>query len=124
MIKSTYIADAEFGEDRWILGKVTLSRFTRRVLFTAVRGGLSSGDPFGDIAIDDVTVTSGVCTDGRNSGGAGGGDSGGSTGGGGDSGGSTGGGGDSGGGGGGDVVGMLLSFSQFSPSILNILLYD
>ena len=36
---------------------------TKYVIFEAIRGGNEMADPFGDIAIDDIIITEGVCKD-------------------------------------------------------------
>ena len=79
------------GRNDWLQARLTLRAGTRRAIFRAIRGGSSSGEPFGDIAIDDVTVFNTDCdgNTGGDPGGNTGGDPGGNTGG--DSGGDTGG---------------------------------
>ena len=105
---------AVFGTDEWLEAKVTLSSGTRRAIFTAVRGGTSEGEPFGDIAIDDVKVSDGACDGGDTGGGDTGGNGDGNTDGNGD--GDTGGngdgdtGGNGGGSDGGDVIGTIPHF--------------
>ncbi|KAK2168943.1 hypothetical protein LSH36_13g18012 [Paralvinella palmiformis] len=55
-----YTLDGEQGEV-WLPATVILPENVNRVTFKATRGGTSQGQPFGDIALDDVKIIRQLC---------------------------------------------------------------